>query len=226
MRTRTLSRVKVCCIGSIAEAQLAIRYGADALGLVSAMPSGPGPIDEELIAQICAAVPPPIASFLLTSLTDADAIIDQQRRCGANTLQLVDAVALDTYARLRRALPGIRLVQVIHVLGEQSVREACAIAPHVDALLLDSGNPHLAVKELGGTGRVHDWTHSARIVRDCGAPVFLAGGLRAQNVRDAVATVRPFGLDLCSSVRTDGRLDEHKLAAFFAALSPTGMQPA
>ena len=226
MRMRTLPRVKVCCIGSIAEAQLAIRYGADALGLVSAMPSGPGPIDEELIAQICAAVPPPIATFLLTSLTDADAIIEQQRRCGANTLQLVDAVALDTYARLRRALPGIRLVQVVHVLGDESVRDALTIAPHVDALLLDSGNPHLAVKELGGTGRVHDWAHSARIVRECGKPVFLAGGLRAENVRSAIDAVQPFGLDLCSSVRTEGRLDEAKLAAFFAALAQPGMHPA
>ena len=214
-----LPRVKICCIGSIAEARLAVRHGADALGLVSAMPSGPGPISDESIAEIAATVPPPIATFLLTSLTDADAIIDQQRRCGANTLQLVDAVPMDAYAKIRHALPGIRIVQVIHVLGEQSVREGNAVAPHVDALLLDSGNPHLAVKELGGTGRVHDWTHSRRIVAECGKPVFLAGGLRAANVRDAIDAVQPFGVDLCSGVRTDGHLDEHKLAAFFAALA-------
>jgi len=219
---RVRPRVKVCCISSVAEAHLAVRHGADALGLVSAMPSGPGPIDEDLIAEIAASAPPPIATFLLTSLLDADQIIAQQRRCGANTLQLVDAMPMVAYEKLRRALPGIGLVQVIHVLGEQSVREAAAIAPHVDALLLDSGNPQLAIKQLGGTGRVHDWTHSRRIVSECDKPVFLAGGLRANNVEAAVATVRPFGVDLCSGVRTDGRLDENKLAAFFAALALTG----
>lgn len=224
---RTMPRVKICCISSVAEAQLAVRLGADALGLVSAMPSGPGPISDELIAEIAATVPPPVATFLLTSLADAGAIIDQQRRCGTNTLQLVDAVPMDAYAKIRHALPGIRIVQVIHVLGEQSVREANGIAPHVDALLLDSGNPHLAVKQLGGTGRVHDWAHSKRIVDECGKPVFLAGGLRAANVRDAIDAVQPFGVDLCSGVRSDGRLDQDKLAAFFAALAQSGMkQPA
>ena len=216
------TRVKICCISSVAEAQLAIRRGADALGLVSAMPSGPGPIGEDLIAEIAASVPPPIATFLLTCLSDADAIVEQQRRCGTNTLQLVDAVPLSAYPVLRRALPGVRVVQVIHVLGAESVREACEIAPHVDALLLDSGNPHLAVKELGGTGRVHDWAHSREIVARCGKPVFLAGGLRADNVARALAAVRPFGLDLCSGVRTDGALDDDKLRAFFATVASTG----
>jgi phosphoribosylanthranilate isomerase len=218
---RTMTRVKICCIGSVAEAQLAIRCGADALGLVSTMPSGPGPISEEAIAEIAASVPPPIATFLLTCLTDADAIIAQQRRCGTNTLQLVDAIPLEAYAKLRRALPGIDVVQVIHVLGEQSVREACEIAPHVDALLLDSGNPNLVIKELGGTGRVHDWAFSRDIVARCGKPVFLAGGLRSANVRDAIDTVRPFGVDLCSGVRTDGQLDEVKLKTFFVTLAAT-----
>lgn len=218
---RTMPRVKICCIRSTDEAYLAIRHGASAVGLVSAMPSGPGVIDENAIAEIAASVPPPIATFLLTSLINADAIIDQQRRCGTNTLQLVDAVPMNTYEKLHRALPGVHIVQVIHVLGAESVREACAIAPHVDALLLDSGNPHLAVKELGGTGRVHDWSFSRQIVQTCGKPAFLAGGLRADNAAEA-ATVGSFGLDLCTGVRTQDRLDETKLAAFFAALTPAG----
>jgi len=219
---RVMPRVKICCIRSRAEAHLAIRYGAGAIGLVSAMPSGPGPISEDAIADIAAAVPPPIATFLLTCLTDADAIIDQQHRCGTNTLQLVDAVSMDTHAKLRRALPGIGIVQVIHVRDDESVREACALAPQVDALLLDSGNPTLAVKELGGTGRVHDWALSRRIVDKCDKPVFLAGGLRADNVASAVTKVQPFAVDLCSGVRSDDHLDETKLAAFFAAIPFSG----
>ena len=210
-------KIKICCISSIEEAHLAICCGASALGLVSAMPSGPGVIDESLIAQIIRAVPPPIATFLLTAQQDADAIIEQQHRCRPNTVQLVDAVAKSELMRLRRALPGIALVQVIHVAGPELIDEACAIAPHVDAVLLDSGNQRLDIKELGGTGRVHDWSISRVIRERCGKPVFLAGGLKPDNVRAAITEVNPFGLDLCSGVRTDGRLDELKLRAFFAA---------
>jgi phosphoribosylanthranilate isomerase len=213
----TPPKVKICCISSVEEARLAVACGASALGLVSAMPSGPGVIDEELIAEIIRMVPPPIGTFLLTALQHADAIIDQQKRCRPNTMQLVDTVAEADLIRLRRALPGIALVQVIHVTGPESIEESCAIAPHVDAILLDSGNQKLDVKELGGTGRVHDWTISSTIRERCGKPLFLAGGLKPDNVRDAIAQVQPFGLDLCSGVRTDGKLDEAKLRAFFAA---------
>ncbi len=205
-------------MASVEEARLAVRLGADALGLVSAMPSGPGPIEEALIAEIVATVPPPVATWLLTSRQRAGDVIAQQRRCRANTLQLVDAVPPDDLRRLRDALPGVALVQVIHVMGPASLDEAAAVAPLVDAVLLDSGNPTLAVKQLGGTGRVHDWSVSAAIREALPIPVFLAGGLGAANVGDAVRTVRPFGVDLCSGVRTDGRLDEGKLAAFLDAL--------
>ncbi len=222
MRLPHLPALKVCCISSVDEARLAIAHGAAALGLVSSMPSGPGVIDEALIAEIAARVPPTIETFLLTCLQQAEAIVAQQRRCGTSTLQLVDHVPHDELRRLRAGLPGIRLVQVIHVRDEASVDEACAAAPYVDALLLDSGNPALAVKQLGGTGRVHDWSLSARIRERAGVPLFLAGGLRAENVAQAVAAVRPFGLDICSGVRSEGRLDAARLAAFTAALRGLG----
>lgn len=212
-------RVKICCIKSPAEARLAIAHGASALGLVSSMPSGPGVIDEATIARITAVVPPPIATFLLTSRRDAGEIIAQQRRCRTNTLQLCDYVELSVYARLRAALPGIALVQVIHVTDEESLMKAQKAAEHVDALLLDSGNPALAVKELGGTGRVHDWSLSRRIRDAVPKPVFLAGGLRSSNVQEAIAAVQPFGLDLCSGVRTNDVLDEQKLRSFFEAVN-------
>lgn len=215
-------RLKVCCIQSVAEARLAVRYGASALGLVSAMPSGPGVIAEEAIAAIAAAVPPPVARFLLTSLEDVPAIVDQQRRLGPDTLQLCDRLRRGTHRQLRQALPGVRLVQVVHVGGEESLDEARAVAPEVDALLLDSGNQSLAVKELGGTGRRHDWALSRRIREAVGVPVFLAGGLRAENVREAIEAVGPFGLDLCTGVRVDGALDESRLAAFAASLAAAG----
>ena len=208
------TRVKICCMQNADEVRLAVRYGASALGFVSAMPSGPGPIAEDLIAMIVPAVPPGVASFLLTSKQDATSIIQQQRRLRTSVLQIVDAVSIETLQELRRALPGIGLVQVIHVRGAESVDEAITIAPHVDAILLDSGNPSLPVKVLGGTGKTHDWSLSKEIVDRCGKPVFLAGGLKAENVREAIERVRPYAVDVCSGVRRNGLLDEKKLVPF------------
>lgn len=213
-----IPRVKICCIAHIEEARLAVAYGAQALGLVSAMPSGPGVITEEQIAAIAASVPPGVATFLLTSRQDVDEIIAQQRRCKTNTIQIVDSLPDGRYDAFRRALPGIAIVQVIHVRGPESLAEARAVAPQVDAILLDSGNQRLAVKELGGTGRTHDWTISQQIVAAVDKPVYLAGGLRPENVAQAIRAVRPFGVDICSGVRSDGRLDERKLAAYMRAV--------
>ena len=211
-------RVKICCISSIEEAALAVELGASALGLVSHMPSGPGVIDDELITEIAASVPPPVATFLLTSRQDVDSIVKQQRACRTNCIQICDRLTSGNYDSLRQALPGIKLIQVIHVVGRQSLDEALEVASNVDAILLDSGNQSLAVKELGGTGRIHDWTLSREIRERLSKPMFLAGGLTAGNVRQAIREVGPFGLDLCSGVRTNGKLDRSKLDAFFEAV--------
>jgi phosphoribosylanthranilate isomerase len=221
MEPTTRPRIKVCCIASVDEAWTAIRAGASALGLVSAMPSGPGPIADALIAEIAARVPPGVASFLLTCAVDAETIIRQQRAARVNTLQLVDAVSPEVYPVLRAELPGVALVQVIHVRGPESLDEAREVAPQVNAILLDSGNPSAAVKELGGTGRVHDWELSRRIRAAVGVPVYLAGGLRPENVAEAVARVGPFGLDVCSGVRTDGVLDGDRLATLIRNATAT-----
>jgi phosphoribosylanthranilate isomerase len=213
-----VTRVKICCIKSVEEVQIAVHYGAAAVGLVSKMPSGPGVISETLIAEIATSIPAGIASFLLTSCQSVTAIIEQQHRTRINTIQICDHLVEGTYQDLREALPGISLVQVVHVTDDESVTEAVAVSLHVDALLLDSGNRVSAVKELGGTGRRHDWKISRRICREVQVPVYLAGGLRAENVADAIRTVRPFGVDVCSGVRTEGRLDEAKLAAFMRAV--------
>ena len=192
--------------------------GASAVGLVGSMPSGPGPISDEEILRIARTVPPPIATFLLTSEQTPQGIIEHHILTRTNTIQIVDELEGRDYAAIRSSLPGIKLVQVVHVVGTESVDDAAEIAEHVDAILLDSGNPKLAIKELGGTGRRHDWQISRRIVDTCGKPVFLAGGVNAENVREAIETVQPFGIDLCSGVRTDGSLDARKLEEFFLAV--------
>ena len=205
-------------MSSVEEAALAVEYGASALGLVSHMPSGPGVIPEDRIAEIAAPVPPAIGSFLLTSKQDAHEIIAQHHRCRTNCIQVCDRLISGSYRDLKDALPGVSIVQVIHVADDASVEEALSVAPEVDALLLDSGNQSLAVKELGGTGRTHNWSLSRVIREQAGVPVFLAGGLYAGNAKQAIVEVEPFGLDICSGVRTEGKLDRAKLGAFFEAV--------
>jgi len=212
-------QIKICCIQSVAEGRLALKLGATAIGLVSGMPSGPGPIPEDLITKIVAALPPRANTFLLTSLRDPTAIIDQHRQCKTKTIQLCDRIAVSAYPLLRQALNGISLVQVVHVAGEPSLEEAVRAARHVDMLLLDSGRPDARRKELGGTGRTHDWSVSARIAREVEIPVLLAGGLTETNVALAYRTVRPAGVDVCSGIRIDGRLDENKARAFIGAVN-------
>ncbi len=203
---------------------MAIKYGASAVGLVSEMPSGPGPIPESLIAKIAEDLPPSVSSFLLTSKQDPADIIKQYRRCRTNVIQLVDRLSISDYGKLRKAMPCIKLVQVVHVIGKESLNEAVVVSPYVDGILLDSGKPDLRVKQLGGTGRLHDWRLSRRITEEVTVPVFLAGGLTPCNVLEGLNQVQPFGVDVCNGVRTENRLDEAKLAAFFEAVwsySPT-----
>jgi phosphoribosylanthranilate isomerase len=219
MKPTARPRVKICCIASLQEAQLAIEFGASAVGLVSAMPSGPGVIGEDLISGIAAFIPPGISTFLLTSKQDVESIIAQQQRTRVNTLQIVDRLEPGSHRKLRKALPGIRIVQAIHVTGDESLEEALAVWPNVDALLLDSGNPSAEVKELGGTGRTHNWSISADIRATVDVPVFLAGGLNPDNVQEAIRQVRPWAVDVCSGVRTQGKLDPEKLSKFFAKIS-------
>lgn len=214
MRTRT----KICCIASVEEARLAIEMGADALGLVGAMPSGSGIIADATIAEVTSAAPPPVATFLLTSEQTAGGIAAHIRRTHPTTVQIVSHIDPTESARLAELEPHVRRVQVIHVEGPAVLDLIPAYTPYVHAFLLDSGRPNAATPEFGGTGRPHDWTVSAEFVQASPLPVFLAGGLSAANAEHAISEVRPFGLDLCSGVRTDGRLDAYKLANFMLAV--------
>jgi phosphoribosylanthranilate isomerase len=212
-------KIKICCMASVEEARLAIAAGADAVGLVARMPSGPGPIADELIAAIAKTIPRHISSFLLTCEQSSQDIIDHIKRTGTNTVQIVDELTGGSYAHIRQELPGIKIVQVIHVISEESIMQALQVQENVDYILLDSGNPGTAIKTLGGTGKTHNWEISRKLVKAVAVPVFLAGGLNAANVRGAIETVQPYGVDVCSGVRTDGKLDPVKLKNFFKAIA-------
>lgn len=136
----------------------------------------------------------------------------------------VDNVPAADLLQIRRALPAVKLVQVIHVLDDSSIDEATAVAPLVDIVLLDSGNPNADTKQLGGTGRTHNWAISRKIAERLENPVILAGGLTAENISQAIESAKPWGVDLCNGVRTADVLDRAKLTAFAAALrtAPSG----
>jgi phosphoribosylanthranilate isomerase len=210
--------VKICCITTPAALALAVGHGADAIGLVGPMPSGTGILDLDRARELAARTPPPVASFLLSCATRVEDLVAEARHVAPAALQIVDAVEGDAYAQLRRELPALKLVQVLHVTGEGTIEEARRVAGEVDAILLDSGAPEAPVRQLGGTGRIHDWSISRRIVEAVGVPVLLAGGLTPGNVVQAIRTVRPFGVDLCTGLRTQGSLDAAKLVSFMAAV--------
>jgi phosphoribosylanthranilate isomerase len=212
------TRVKICCIGSAAEVRAAVMAGADAVGVVGAMPSGPGPVDDDTARAVVAEAPPGVGAFLLTSEVQPDAIIDHVLRIAAPVVQIVRHVDPASHALLRAAAPWVKIVQVVHVEDETSLELARGYSRSADCLLLDSGRPEAEVAELGGTGRRHDWSLSRRIVSLVDKPVYLAGGLNEFNVGEAIEVVRPFGVDLCSGVRTMGKLDIRKLSGFFAAV--------
>lgn len=213
-------RIKICCIASPAEAALALAAGADVLGLVAAMPSGPGPISDTAIAEIAATLPAGVLSLLLTAETTATGIADHVRRTGVGGVQIVSHIDPDEQAALALMLPDHERWQVVHVKDDAALAMIPAYAPHVTGFLLDSGRP--SAQELGGTGRVHDWTISAAFVAASPVPVFLAGGLNPGNAAAAMAQVRPAGLDVCSGLRRNGKLDETLARNFVSAACQAG----
>lgn len=217
-------RIKICCINSLEEAHLAIQYGATAIGLVGPMPSGPGIISDNKIAYIAANVPPPTETFLLTSETNIDHIVRQHSRAKTTHIQLVDKLRAGTHADLRSELEDVKLIQVIHVLDEWAMDEAMEVIHQVDGILLDSGNPKLRRKQLGGTGRTHDWDISRKIVELSPIPVYLAGGLNPQNIQEAIQTIKPYGVDICTGIRDNHQLNEEKLALFIQNIRAMGVR--
>ncbi|MBO6795783.1 phosphoribosylanthranilate isomerase [Maricaulis sp.] len=216
MAVRT--RLKVCCIKSVGEARMAVAAGADILGLVGPMPSGPGTITYAQARSIAAELPDTVEPWLLTSETTATTLAAAAEESGVSNLQIVRHLDPDELERLRSSRPELKLVQVIHVEDEGALGLISRYERHIDAFLLDSGKPSAAIETLGGTGDVHDWSISARFVAATNKPVMLAGGLKAGNVLDAVRRVRPYGVDLCSSLRQEDALDAELLQEFVQAL--------
>lgn len=215
-------RLKVCCLQDERELDLAVAAGAHLLGLVGRGLSGPEVIDDDRITHLARRAPPGAVAVLLTRDQDPAELVRRVVRTRVGVVQICDAVSPEVWAAVRRDAPGVRILQVVHVQGPEALEEAQRVAPHVDAVLLDSGTPQGPNPVYGGSGATHDWQISRQIVQATPGPVWLAGGLQAGNLAAAWATVRPFGVDLCSGVRRDGRLDAARLGAFVAAWRALG----
>lgn len=216
-------RVKICCMADANEAAITAKAGADLIGLVGPMPSGAGIIDLETARAISHSAPAWTCPVLLTQSETVDAIVAEVMDTGVRVIQLVRHIDPEIHHKLAERLPWVRRIQVIHIETDKSLDHVAMYEDRVDAFLLDSGRPSRA--ELGGTGRVHDWSLSAAFVRSTRVPVFLAGGLNAGNVAEALAKVRPFGIDVCTGVRTGDRLDPVKLDAFLSVIRASGSEP-
>jgi phosphoribosylanthranilate isomerase len=212
-------KVKVCCIASPDEARLAVSFGVTAVGMVDETPSGEGRIPVETIAEIVQAVPRKTGTFVLTATTDVDRLEELYRTTGVNTVQLWDPLQPEEYERLREKAPGIFIAQSVHVMDDAALDTAREIARHVDALVLDSGNPEPPFRWQNPAGQTHDWELSRRVSEAIHLPILVAGGLTQDNVGQAIRIVRPYGVDVCSGVRKDGRLDQGLLVAFLEAVS-------
>ncbi|MEM0923705.1 MAG: phosphoribosylanthranilate isomerase, partial [Pseudomonadota bacterium] len=213
-------KVKICCMADPGEAAMAAAAGAEYIGLVGPMPSGPGTLTLEDAAEIARSAPPSATPVLLSSATTALDLVREAEAAGAGVIQIVQHVSPGIHAELVAQAPGLECWQVIHVEDRTAVDLIRSFDEQPDAFLLDSGRP--ARGELGGTGRVHDWAISRDCVAATARPVFLAGGLTPENVGEAIRQVRPQGVDLCTGVRLDGRLNAVRLATFMQIVSDAG----
>lgn len=210
-------RVQIAGISTLADARAVERAGADAIGFTIGLPDGPhNGLDAHRARAMIRALPPLITPVLITYETTAATVVPLCRYLGVSTVQLHARPDPQEVAAIRAALPGVKVILAVHVTGEEAIAAALALAPHADALILDSYDP--VTGRRGATGRTHDWSISRRIVERVPVPVILAGGLTPTNVADAIRLVRPWAVDTHTGVeRPDGSTDHERVRAFVRA---------
>lgn len=214
-------RVKVCANKRLEDALKAVEYGADAVGfLVGQAHASQDFISPSLAREIVTKLPPFCSSVLVTHISDAHAIIELAKETCVSTIQLHGDSTLDDVVKIRNVLPYTKIYKAVHVEDVSAIDAAQRWEGIVDAILLDSMNK--STNQVGGTGKTHDWTISAQIVKSTALPVILAGGLTVENVQEAIVNVRPFGVDVNSGTKgMDGYKDLQKLKAFITGAKAT-----
>jgi phosphoribosylanthranilate isomerase len=210
-------RVKICGVKSVAEARLAERHGADAVGvLVGRSHAAPDFIEPVLAERIARSVPPFLTAVLVTHLDEPEGLLRLADDVACPVLQLHSDWSAAALRRLGPRLAPRKIVGKVSVESDAAIDRAQAIEPFVDAIVLDTRDR--TTDRVGGTGMVHDWSISARIAARARVPIILAGGLTPENVAEAVRTVKPWGVDVNSGVETaDGSKDERRVRQFIEA---------
>ena len=201
-------RVKICGITNDADAKRAVRHGADAVGFLL-WDGSPRAVSLEAVAVIARSLPPFVWKVGVFVNATPDEVEYATAMGRLDVAQLHGEEDVEHYRHL-----SVRLVKSIGMAGPDDVARALALPPEVMPLL-DAHDPVLR----GGTGRHASWKHAAEVARL--RPVILAGGLSAENIADAVVAVRPWGVDVSSSLEdAPGVKNANKIAVFFAAVEP------
>jgi phosphoribosylanthranilate isomerase len=205
-------RVKICGNRTTDDIALAVAMGADAVGLIVGVRHRSEDAQEPAkAAMLLRSVPVFVSSVLVTHLIEADQVIRLHATVPTTSIQLHDAIPVEAIEAIRTALPHVLLIKAIGVTDEGSIEIAHSFAPHVDALLLDTHT----TDRIGGTGTVHDWSISRKIVATLQTPVILAGGLRPENLIGAIEAVQPYAVDVNSGVEfADGEKDPERVKEF------------
>ncbi len=194
-------RIKICGIKTEADVEIVIKAGADAAGLlVGQLHTSTDFILPSTALRLSGLLPPFITPVIVTHLVDAISILDIVKKTGITTLQLHGGSSPEEVRKICDALPGNgKIIFAVHIIKNEMVPSLEAYYPYIDAVLLDSYN--LNTGQVGGTGQIHDWALSAKIVKSSPVPVILAGGLKPANVEDAIRTVNPYGVDANSGLK-------------------------
>jgi phosphoribosylanthranilate isomerase len=197
------ARAKICGIRSESDLAIAVAAGADAVGFISGITHrSEDALDANVARALSRLVPPYVTRVLVTHLQDANEILCLADRVEADAIQVHGEVSLETVQAVVAGASGRQVIKAVHVTGTAAVSSAIAAADTCGAVHLDSRSDD----RLGGTGRTHDWTVSAAIVRALAArkcPVILAGGLTPANVAEAILVVGPFAVDANSGLEDD-----------------------
>jgi phosphoribosylanthranilate isomerase len=196
-------RVKICGIRTIKDAKLTINCGADAIGLlVGQRHRSDDFISVELAKEICGICPPYVSPVLVTHLESPTEIYQLASKIGVHTIQIHSECQVPEIQALRQMLPFTKLIKNFHVTSNKLIDYVRSFESIVDAIILDTIN--LEEDRVGGTGMIHDWSLSAKIVQETSLPVILAGGLNPKNVADAIKLVKPYAVDVNSGGFTKG----------------------
>ncbi len=206
-------KVKICGIKTERDLGMAVNAGADAVGFITEVPvDSPRKISLDEASRLILKVPMFVTPVLVIMPENAEQAIQMIHKAKPGAVQVHNSLAISELKKIRET--GVKLIKTIPVPQSAEtgglIIQVSELSGIADAVLLDT----VLDGKAGGTGTPHNWDVSSEIVLHAGIPVILAGGLNAENVRDAVRIVRPYAVDTASGVETDGRKDEQKVMDF------------